>query len=732
MGAAKVTWTVKDFSAFLKAVESGRSGVVGVTERGPFNEAVLIGSWEEFQRVFGRLLTTYAFPLICKRALEAGAQLRVVRVAHHTDTSDPATNTGVKSSVTLKARDGAATKGRATGTVEGPWNLANGDTLIVELETTVEGTATISASAAELVGGAGPFDLWVGGIMLTLTLTVDGVAQSVLLQAGDFVDKDAATAAEVAAVINRDFAGVQAYVDGTLKVRSDHKGSTATLAGSGTAAATLGIDSSDTGAGNVRDVSAVTAAELKALVDALHAGTAVVSGADDDGYFYVERSVAGSAKSVMIEDTSTLDTKLGFTADHAYAGTDDSQPDTLEVEAANEGVWGDSLSVTVTDGGETGTFTLAVAYALQTSLAEVFPNLSMDPDHARYAPNVVNAAAGGSRLVRITDLEATVADNRPEAGTDSLTGGDDGLTALSVADYIGGSGDGGQTGMRVLDQVDDIMQACCPERTDTALMTAGVAYAESRGDLLWLGCSPAGSGPGAALAWRSGGLWNSWKAAAYFGALRVTDPQTGLERTVSPMGDLLGVLARNDRDAGPWFAPAGPQRGLIFGALGVDFNVGTPGQDTNRDALVDGQLNPVQVTSQEGVVVWGNKTLYKTPSKLQSLHVARLMVYLRKLIMPGGRRFLFEPNDPVSWRALYRLVDPVLQNLKDKRAFYDYRYEGDQDAATVDKAVLNRAEELDQGKYRVRIFVKPIPAIDTELGFEALVTSTGVSFKDLA
>ena len=50
-----------------------------MTERGPVNEPILVGSWPEYQRTFGGLLADNIFPFLCKRALERGARLKVAR-----------------------------------------------------------------------------------------------------------------------------------------------------------------------------------------------------------------------------------------------------------------------------------------------------------------------------------------------------------------------------------------------------------------------------------------------------------------------------------------------------------------------------------------------------------------------------------------------------------------------------------------------------------------------------
>ena len=82
--AAKVQFNVINFTPGVSTPLPGVIFVIGKTKRGPIENPSLgislVNNWSQFERVFGGLITTSNFPLLCRRALMRGAQLRVCRV----------------------------------------------------------------------------------------------------------------------------------------------------------------------------------------------------------------------------------------------------------------------------------------------------------------------------------------------------------------------------------------------------------------------------------------------------------------------------------------------------------------------------------------------------------------------------------------------------------------------------------------------------------------------------
>lgn len=100
-GIAKTDIQIQDLSILSNTGAKGIIAVCGITERGPINQPTVVSSWIEFTRTFGSFLEDDLFPLLCKRALDAGAKLRVSRIAHYIDNSGVLSLDGVIASKTI-------------------------------------------------------------------------------------------------------------------------------------------------------------------------------------------------------------------------------------------------------------------------------------------------------------------------------------------------------------------------------------------------------------------------------------------------------------------------------------------------------------------------------------------------------------------------------------------------------------------------------------------------------
>lgn len=389
--------------------------------------------------------------------------------------------------------------------------------------------------------------------------------------------------------------------------------------------------------------------------------------------------------------------------------------------ATSPGAWGNECTVIV-ETKETNTFT--VGFYLEGILQDSWSDVTVE------------------EIVSLSNADIVVSKKESEeafsAGTYKLAGGNNGLEGITDADYIGDQA--AETGFYVFDEVDDgSLQLSAPDTTAFAVAAAGHAYCENRGDLLYVSAPPKGLKPQEAINYRKGkgtdgkgdgAPFSSNYGALFYPHLKVLDVLTDETKLINPTGDVLGVFSYSDNAAEEWFAAAGYKRGKINNCLGVEYNVGARAREKEGGLLVENQINPICVFEDAGTVVWGNETLQQTASALRDIHIRRLLLVMKKGLSKSCRINVFDPNDPTLWRDTYNMLDPYLQNIKERRGMYDYRLMCDQEAQSIDEAKINTAANIDKGEFRVQIWLKPT-RVAKWIIIDLNILKTGAVFADV-
>jgi len=395
--------------------------------------------------------------------------------------------------------------------------------------------------------------------------------------------------------------------------------------------------------------------------------------------------------------------------------------DTLQVDALTPGTWGRRLSVVVQDGTRNPDTEFTLVVQENGVAVEAYPDLSLDETAANYIEQAIN---GRSAFITIADRfsETAAPANRPATGTFSLAGGDDGLVDLADADFTGDPG--AHTGLYAFDSVAALNLLCVPGVTTPVVIAAGLSYAETRKDVLFLVDAPYGLTPQEAIDFRKGAgiyvhaAFDSSYGALYFPWLRISDPLTGREKYVPPTGVVAGCIARSDQQAAVWAAPAGTRRGKVRNVLGLGYTT----SQAERDVLYPESINCLASKLESGLCIWGQKTLQNQSSSTDRINVRRLMMHIETSVATSSQFVVFEPNHPVTWRALIRLITPFLQDIKDRGGLYEFAVQCDEETNTP--AVIDRNELI------CRVFVKPTKTAEfIELNF--ILTATGGSFDEL-
>jgi len=210
---------------------------------------------------------------------------------------------------------------------------------------------------------------------------------------------------------------------------------------------------------------------------------------------------------------------------------------------------------------------------------------------------------------------------------------------------------------------------------------------------------------------------DSNKAAVYFPKVEIAE--NGYTFMAPASVAAIGALAFNDANsAGPWFAPAGFNRGGLSVLGGSVSNLSVISTDKNltkknRDDLYKEHINPIARFPAVGeIVIFGQKTLYKSQptSALTRVNVRRLMIFLRQRISDIADTILFEQNVATTFNNFSNRCQSVLENVKSNFGITEYKITRVEQS---DGGGTGIVEDLaDRNILYVRIFVKPARAIE--------------------
>ena len=207
-------------------------------------------------------------------------------------------------------------------------------------------------------------------------------------------------------------------------------------------------------------------------------------------------------------------------------------------------------------------------------------------------------------------------------------------------------------------------------------------------------------------------------AAAYYPDLVYSD-DNGNQVRVPPSVAVLGAFAYSDKVSQVWFAPAGLNRGGLA-AFGItDVVDRLTFQD--RNDLYDARINAIAYFPNEGIAVFGQKTLQAKPSALDRVNVRRLLIYAKKTIASTAKYLLFEPNNPNTWQTFTNTVNPILEDVRQKQGLERFK--------VVMDSTVNTPDLIDRNVMTGKIFLQPTKAAEfIDLSF--IITASGVSFEE--
>jgi phage tail sheath protein FI len=130
-------------------------------------------------------------------------------------------------------------------------------------------------------------------------------------------------------------------------------------------------------------------------------------------------------------------------------------------------------------------------------------------------------------------------------------------------------------------------------------------------------------------------------------------------------------------------------------------------------------VNPIVNFPQDGIVVWGQRTLQRRATALDRVNVRMLLIYIRKAATNFLRQFVFEPNDRITRGNVVNVSNPFLSDIAARRGLTAFKVVCDE--------TNNTPERIDRSELHVAYFLKPTRAAEF-IVLNLVVLRTDVSF----
>lgn len=262
--------------------------------------------------------------------------------------------------------------------------------------------------------------------------------------------------------------------------------------------------------------------------------------------------------------------------------------------------------------------------------------------------------------------------------------------------YIGtDGGPGARTGLKALEEIDEINIVCAPGQTDPVIQDAVLSHCENMRYRFAILDAPE--------VIEKGGVdklpkpRDSKYGAYYFPWVEVYDPIKG-NIFQPPSGYMAGIYARSDGERGVHKAPANE---VVRGALGLKYTI-TKGE---QDLLNPKGINCIRAFPNRGIRVWGARTV-SSDASWRYVNVRRLFNMAEQSIEAGTQWVVFEPNDARLWKRVTRDLTAFLMRLWRQGALFGKTPE---EAFYVKcDEETNPPEVIDAGQMIVEVGMAPV------------------------
>lgn len=350
------------------------------------------------------------------------------------------------------------------------------------------------------------------------------------------------------------------------------------------------------------------------------------------------------------------------------------------------------------------------------AIIEAWENISTTPGAKKFDGSsnyITTVLENSSNYILVND--SVIASSITGSGTEAMTGGHDGVTEAST-ELLGELA----LGWDLYKSAEDVDVSLLLTGTANATIANYVAdnVAEYRKDCIAFISPSLTSTTAQSIVDYAATISGSSYVVMDSGYKYQYDKYNDVYRWIPLNGDIAGTCARTDDERDPWFSPAGYSRGQLKNVIKLRLNP----NKTERDLLYKNNVNPVIIEPGQGAILFGDKTMQKTPSAFDRINVRRLFIVLEKAVAVASRSALFEFNDDFTRAQFVNLIEPFLRDVQGRRGIYDYK--------VVCDTTNNTGEVIDRNEFIGDIYIKPARSINfIQLNFIAV--RTGVEFNEI-
>ncbi|GAC1393802.1 MAG: hypothetical protein NVS4B11_29380 [Ktedonobacteraceae bacterium] len=187
-------------------------------------------------------------------------------------------------------------------------------------------------------------------------------------------------------------------------------------------------------------------------------------------------------------------------------------------------------------------------------------------------------------------------------------------------------------------------------------------------------------------------------AAVYHPWLQVREditPDLAPLRSVPPDGAVCGMIAARELARGPWIAPANVP---LLGVLGLS----SPLTTADWTDLFNAQINIVR--QQPGKFILLSAHTLSFDLTFLQISVRRLLIFLRKLAIQRGMRYVFEANNERFRQRVQTSFEATLTTLATRGALTAFE--------VVTNSEINTPNDYDNGRFLIALKIAPTLPIE--------------------